>query len=194
MTTEGPLLESLTHRLGEIPPEFTAEPRIGQAGTVHVDAVVHDILGSLGIVPEPADFDFFRGSDVPRDRNRLMVIMVFCWLLADEWFKQAAVQRETILGLLQTDASQMATQVSSAKIINDTDRREEVARLALARLGFRPRGESEEQAQDRLTSVSSIERARVVQAARDAEMRARAVREALVRKAAKESADKYTRE
>jgi len=50
------------------------------------------------------------------------------------------------------------------------------------------------QAQDRLTTLNSAERARVLQAARAAEERARQIRAALVSKAAQESADKWTRE
>jgi len=51
-----------------------------------------------------------------------------------------------------------------------------------------------QQAQDRLTSLSATERARVMKAAKTAEQRARKLREALVAKAAAESADKWTRE
>ena len=79
-------------------------------------------------------------------------------------------------------------------IVTDPDRREELARLALARLGFRPAGETVAQAQDRLTTLNSAERARVMKAAQVAEQRARQIREALARKAAEESADKWTRE
>jgi hypothetical protein len=45
-----------------------------------------------------------------------------------------------------------------------------------------------------LITLNSTERARVMKAARVAEERARQVREALIRKAAEESADKWTRE
>ena len=48
--------------------------------------------------------------------------------------------------------------------------------------------------QDRLVTLSSSERQRVLRASRAAEERARAIREALARKAAQESADKYTRD
>jgi len=67
-------------------------------------------------------------------------------------------------------------------------------RFALARLDLRPSGETLTQAQDRLTTLSSIERNRVLAASRAAEQRTRDIREALARKAAQESADKYTRE
>jgi hypothetical protein len=88
----------------------------------------------------------------------------------------------------------LGAQVASRKFVTDPDRREELARFSLARLGYRPAGETVPQAQDRMTSLSSAERARVLQASRAAEERARSIREALARKAAEESADKFTRE
>ena len=96
--------------------------------------------------------------------------------------------------LLDGESNELAVQVAARKFVTDPDRREELARVALARLGFRPAGETLAQAQDRLTTLNSSERARVMKAARAAEERARQIREALVRKAAEESADKFTRE
>jgi hypothetical protein len=96
--------------------------------------------------------------------------------------------------LLETDANELAAQIAARKFISDPDRREELARVALARLGFRPAGETMAQSQDRLTTLSSAERSRVMKAAQIAEQRARQIREALARKAAEESADKWTRE
>ena len=96
--------------------------------------------------------------------------------------------------MLEAEANDLAPRVAARKFVTDPDRREELARLALARLGFRPAGETLAQAQDRLTTLNSAERARVMKAAQAGEQRARQIREALVRKAAEESADKYTRE
>ncbi len=168
MQLEGPMLESLTRRLAETPEDFLAEPRIGQTGRTHVTAVVGDLLRLLGASPEASQLAPFAGSDVRRDRNRLA-------------------------RLLDAEASELA-QVAARQFVTDPDRREELARVALARLGFRPAGETLAQAQDRLTTLNSAERARVMQAAQAAEQRARQIREALARKAAQESADKWTRE
>jgi hypothetical protein len=96
--------------------------------------------------------------------------------------------------LLDKESGELAIQCAARKFVADPDRREELARLALARLGFRPAGETLAQAQDRLTTLNSTERARVMKASRAAEERARQIREALVRKAAEESADKFSRE
>ena len=194
MQHEGPILESLIRRLAETPEDFLAEPRVGQTGRAHVDAVVGDLLRLLGCPPEVGQLKFFAGTDVRGDRNRLAVTLLFCWLLSDNWFRDMKLEASNILQLLDVQASELAAQVTARKFVTDPDRREELARTALARLGFRPSGETLAQAQDRLTTLNSAERARVMRAARVAEKRARQIREALARKAAEESADKWTRE
>jgi hypothetical protein len=120
--------------------------------------------------------------------------LLLCWLLADEWFQQNKLSAAALLDLIRQGSAQLGAQVASRKFVTDPDRREELARFSLARLGYRPAGETVPQAQDRMTSLSSAERARVLQASRAAEERARSIREALARKAAEESADKFTRE
>ena len=194
MDREGPALETLTRRLAEAPDDFLAEPRVGGAGRVHVAAVVGDLVRILGGDALAADLRDFTGSADARDRNRLGVVMMLCWLLADEWFQQARPGVTEVLRVLREGAADLATGAPAPKFQSDPDRREEIARFALALLGYRPAGETPAQAQDRLTSLSSAERARVLKAARAAEERARAIREALARKAAEESADKWTRE
>ena len=194
MQAEGPLLETLTRRLAETPEDFLAEPRIGSSGRVHVAAVAGDLVRGLGANVEATDLAALEGEDPRRDRNRLSVTLLLCWLLADEWFRQNRLPSGALLGLIGEGSAQLGAQVASRKFVTDPDRREELARFSLARLGYRPAGETIPQAQDRLTSLSSAERSRVLQASRAAEERARAIREALVRKAAEESADKFTRE
>ena len=194
MQQEGPILESLTRRLAETPEDFLAEPRIGQTGRVHVAAVVGDLLRLFGGSPEVAQLEVFAGTDVRRDRNHLGVTLLLCWLLSDDWFRQAKLEANNVLQLLDVEVSELAAQVAARKFVTDPDRREELARVALARLGFRPAGETLAQAQDRLTTLNSAERARVMKAAQSAERRARKIRAALARKAAEESADKWTRE
>jgi len=193
MDLEGPMLETLVRRLAETPEDFLAEPRIGTAGRVHTAAVVGDLLRALGGPAPGAELSRFGGADAKLDRNRLSVTLVLCWLLADQWFVRAALPLDRVLALLD-EARELAAHTAAAKFVADADRREEMARLALARLGRRPAGETVAQAQDRLTTLSAAERNRVLRASRAAEERARAIREALVRKAADESADKWGRE
>jgi hypothetical protein len=194
MKKEGPPLESIIRRIAETPAEFMLAPRIGEAGDVHVPAVVNDTLKRLGIAIPVRNLAIFAGRDPKTDRVRLSITLLACWTIADESLRPASSKLADVMVLLRDDASELAAHTTAAKIVQDADRREELARLALARLGLRPAGETLAQAQDRLTTLSSAERARLLKASRQAEERASTIRAALARKAAEESADKWTRE
>lgn len=195
MEREGPPLEQLTRRLAETPEDFLAAPRIGSMGTVEVAAVVGDLAHLLGGGQAGADvLTAFNSTDARRDRNRFCVVLVLCWLLSDDWFRRDKPDLNAVWPLLSSVAGELAGSGSAGRFVADADRREELARVALSRLGCRPAGETVAQAQDRLARISSSERTRVVQAARAAEERARSIREALARKAAEEAADKAGRE
>lgn len=194
MQREGPPLEILLRRLAETPEDFLAEPQIAAAGAVEVRAVVADLLRLSGHAAEPAALAAFAGEDARRDRNRLATVLIATWLLAGEWFLAAKFPAAELLQVLRDDMRELAGLVAAKTLVTDAERREELARLVLARLGARPAGETPAQAQDRLTTLSSVERARVLKVSQAAAQRARAIREALARKAAEESADKWTRE
>ncbi len=194
MEREGPILESLTHRLTDAPQDFLADPKIGKHGQVHVAAVVGDLCRLLGFSASDAELEPFHGNDAKKDRNWLAVVLLGCWLLADDWFQKNQLGRAQVLALLGEGARELAGETAAKKFVSDAERREELSRFLLARLGFRPAGETKAQAEDRLTSLSAAERARVLRAAKAAEERAREIREALARKAAEESADKWSRE
>jgi hypothetical protein len=189
----GPPLEQLTRRLAETPAEFLGEPRIGGAGSVATAALVGDLLRGFGMSADRATLDRFTGPG-RADRNRLMLVAVATWLVADDWCRDAAPSRAALVGLLADTIAELARATAVTAFVEDAERREELARTTLAALGLCPEGETEPQAADRLSAVSATERQRLLRASRDAEERARAVREALIRKAAEESADKYTRE
>ena len=201
MTAEppGPPLERLTRRLAETPAEFMAEPRIAGTGTLAVAALVNDLLGGFGAGLGDADLPRFVSGDRRADRNRLMLTALAVWLLGDAWFaaERPATERpgrDALLGLLDGMVGALAATAPSVAFTRDPDRREELARTALMALGVAPQGETPAQAADRLSAVSAAERARLLAASRQAEERARTVREALARKAAQEAADKWTRE
>ncbi len=193
MNREGPALATLVRRLIDTPPDFLAEPKIGNKGVVHVDAVAGDVAALLGGVVARARLKNFAANDA-NQRNRLAIALLACWLCAEPGFRVAGVIAEDMLNAIDALATELAPHATAGAYHADPDRREELARLVLARLNLRPAGESEAQARDRLISVSAAERNRMVEATRGAVARARAVREALVRKAAEESADKMWRE
>lgn len=191
----GPPLESLTHRLAACPAEFLAEPRIGSAGVVEVAAVVADLARDLGgPAPSPAQLAAFKPTDARQFRNWLSVVLVACWLLHDEWFRRQPGLASGAIDFLTGGLNQVAALSQAPRFVDDPDRREELARLALRHLGLRPAGETEAQAADRLNTLDSAERDRVQRAARKAEERAEAIRAAMAKQAADEAAAQYSRE
>jgi hypothetical protein len=198
MEEEGPLLESLTRRLAECPADFLAEPRDSSGnGAVYVAAVVYDLIRDLGGAPltkeQLAAFEF-KNRKSKEDRNRLRVTLVASWLLHDAWFLYRGQFAAQAYFFLTEGLKDLASLTQVEALVADPDRREELARLCLKALNLRPAGESEAQAEDRLVTLDSVERSRVVRETRVAEERARLVREELARKAAEEAASVYGRE
>ena len=90
MDREGPPLETLLRRLLETPAEFLAEPRIGRRGEIDVGAVLWDTFRELGSPPlSEEDLSLFRpsGRGATKQRNRLRVSLITCWLLHESWFR-----------------------------------------------------------------------------------------------------------
>ena len=193
MSEEGPELAALLRRLTECPPELLDEPRIGGSGRIVVSAVVFDLVGALGWAGAPHVHLPFESRD-PADRNAMRIVLVACWLLHDPWFRARRDLGALAHAFLVEEPPQLAQVVDAERFVTDPERREELVRHCLARLALRPRGETEEQARDRRTSLDSVERRRLIEATRAAEERAREVREALAKKAAEEAAAKATRE
>ena len=200
MHEEGPLLESLTRRLAECPSDFLVEPRTRAGdGQVHVGAVVFDLLRDLGGAPLAREqVDAFllekKRGNTDRESNRLRLTLITCWLLHDVWFRSRGRYASAAYELLTRGLTELAELVRADTFVTDPDRREELVRLCLKTFGLRPAGETQVQAQDRLTTLDSVERVKVVKAAREAEERARQIREEMARKAAEEAAATYGRE
>ena len=170
------------------------EPRVEGVGDIFVAALVNDFLRRRA---HTADASALRRFDVdnPRtERNRLALVAISVWLLGDEWFATPPIPFDLWWHLLDIALADLAQTAAAHRFVAEADRREELARVTLARLGFRPQDETQAQATDRLSAVSSVERKRLLTESQAAHERTRLVREALVRKAAQESADKWTRE
>ena len=206
MNAPGPLLELLTRRLAETPPEMLADPAIGDKAGVETGAVAGDVLRALGLrQPETRWLAGLHPDKADRNaRNLQRVTLVASWLLAEPWFRGKA-DAARAQGWLREGLEEIAALATADAFVRDDDRREELARLCLKALGFAPQGESEAQAQDRLEAISSVERNRVIAAARKAnesarkkraeeEERARKVREEMQRKAVEAAAAKGARE
>lgn len=190
----GPPLEHLTHRIASTPADFLQEPIVGPFGQISTVALVSDLLRQLGGNPTLTTLAPFRSNNPHKDRNWLALVNINVWLLSDEWLLNQMIPPDLISDVLRGPIVELAMGAGAHQFVDDPDRCEELARTVLAGLRYRPDGETVAQASDRLVAISGAERKRLIEASRGAEERARIVREALARKAAEESADKWTRE
>ena len=190
MSVEGPPIERLTHRLAECPAEFLLPPR-----QIDVAAIVNDLLRALSADPPPEEVPrLLEPGATPDSINRLRLIAVAAWMLYDEWFRGGPDLAPMAWELLRQRLDALARIVPVEGLLKDADRREELARLCLRHLALRPAGETEAQAADRLNTLDSVERLRVIAQTRDAEARARRIREQMARDAAKAAAARYSPE
>ncbi|WP_018610576.1 hypothetical protein [Uliginosibacterium gangwonense] len=189
MTHAGPSLEILLRRLAETPQDFLDAPRTGKSGQLHVSALIFDLSHQIGQPFTEAELRTLSGTDA----NGMTLCAIACWLLSDDTL-QGRISKPRLLPFLGQTLQALAAEYKAERYLLDPERREELVRITLADLGLLPAGETAAQAQDRLQALSSTERRRIIAAAREAEKRAREIREALIKKAAAEAADKYTRE
>lgn len=196
MNDEGPSLTSLTRRIAECPEEFL-EIAAGPNGSQGTVALIADWLRTQ--TPEPlswGDDPFLaRLHTIRRESHgaRYLALLNLCvWLLYDEWFQSQSPNRSHARTVLEDrKLVQLAELVKPQQVVADPDRREEFVRLCLASLNLRPLGESIPQATDRLATLDSVERSRILKETAAAERRAREIREAMARARAQESASRY---
>lgn len=193
-TEEGPTLDALLRRLAACPEEFLRPPRVRRSGEIHSGALVVDLLIDLGGDPLAAEPDPAFVPRDARDRNRLRLVQVCCWLLFDPWFAGHGGLADAAARFLARGLTPLARLVDAELFVGDGERREELCRLILAALGLRPEGERPEDAADRLRALSSVERDRVMRESKAQVERARKLREELRRKQQEEAAARWGRE
>jgi hypothetical protein len=141
-------------------------------------------------------FDFEAARLVSRFQARTAshrgLVAVMVWLLHDPWFVSRPELLEPMCDLVcDARLERLSELVPAESFAQDPDRREELARFCLSELGYRPLGESVEQAADRLATLDTVERDRVLTAMLASEKRTREIREAMAEAKAMESASRY---
>jgi hypothetical protein len=174
-------LSRLTRRLAETPADFLSPE-------TSVPAVVSDLLIATGgpSLDERSAMPFESS-----EQNWLKIVLISCWLLADDELMARADAKQAYHFLTEV-LLPLADLIDAPKFVSDPDRREELARLAIRTLNLLPDGETKAQAADRLTTVDTVRRYEVLQAAKAAEERAEAVRKAMEEQRAKEAAARYS--
>lgn len=197
MRSEGPSLAAMSHRLAECPEDFLS--------------ICNDASGSSGV--SALLTDFFRRYDdanpmqsqdpfiaklistkfTANHQRHLGLLSLAIWLLYDPWFGNRREFANAAWQMLRSDTFQSISHLlNPIHVLSNPDRREELVRICLSGLDLRPEGETIPQATDRLMSLNSIERERILKETAAAEKRAREVREAMAKAKAEESVSRYT--
>ncbi|MEI6234843.1 MAG: hypothetical protein WCT04_17450 [Planctomycetota bacterium] len=199
-----PSLAELLRWIADMPAAFSAEPVGFPNGKIAVRAVVCDLYETvLGERPSEPLLQAFSAAALSKvERNRLRWVLGACWVFWHPFFRQKPFTPDAFKKLMVLDLADLAAVMPADNLLSDQDRREELARLAMAATRTAFPGESWDDFKDRLTQVDSIESHRVIaqatikekKAREDRARREREVREEMARKAAAEAAAKESRE
>jgi len=167
-------VERLCRRLAEMPVAFLrpVEPR--KSGMVQVDAIVRDLfLDRATRTPTVQELNTFQPSSYRHAVKRkarqrhLRAVLITSWLLHDEVFGR--MPAEKLLGLLKAGVEELSRYVMPRAFVEDADRREELVRTCLKRFKIAPVGESKADAEDRLSTLDSVKRVKLMKLARQRE-------------------------
>ncbi len=189
----GPDLIELERLLAEAPASVL-DPAVSTA------AVVNDALLDLGCAPlSAAEYGAFPKAGAGKATSRDALLRLASRLLGHPFFAawaetKGAGARGLVVAALSGVVLERAAEAGPERFMNDVEGREEVARALLAGIGERPAGETAAQAENRFKAVDSVERKRVMARAKEAEARAREIREAIEKQEAEEAASKMSRE
>lgn len=196
MKREGPLLAAMTHRLTECPEDFISisdDPN----GATRVIALLSDFFRRYGDanpmgLQDPFPAKLLSAPNPSARQRHLGLLSLAIWLYYDPWFGDRVEFADPIWKLLRSKSFHSISQLLKPQlVVGQPDRREELVRVCLNGLDLRPEGETVAQATDRLMSLNSIERERILKETAAAEKRAREVREAMARAKAMESVSRY---
>jgi hypothetical protein len=207
MKNPGPPIEALIDRLISIPEDLiTGTSGINNSGTeISLPALVNDLLIDNGGIPLN-DVETVKllsekksGKAVSKTRqksNYPALAAILCYIYEDRFFTEKKNSAESIKKFLLSDGlHELSNAVESAEeFINDPDRREEICRRALDALNYYPQGENEKNSADRLLTLDSVERKKILIKTIEAQKRAKDIHDAMMQKEAEEAASKMSRE
>jgi hypothetical protein len=196
----GPSITYLTERLLKTPEIFCQPPVMKTSsgktvGKTSVIAVVSDLIYDMtGIFPGTDDLRDFELIYEKNNVNLLSIILIACHLFHDVWFLKHPEIAKNMVTFLKHGLTELSKIVNFKDFITDDERREELVRLCLHHSGVIPEGENKNTAFDRLTTLDSIERMKVIEETKKSYKRIMEIRQAIAEKEAIEAASKMTRE
>lgn len=128
------------------------------------------------------------------DDNHWRAIHISTWLLSHQDFKNNPVIEDKLYNFWFVELQLASAYVKSNEWINDDERAEEMVRLLLYCCEIIPYGENQEEAADKLSSLSSVDRHKVLKQSYEAHERIMNIKREMEEKRAREAANTYGRE
>lgn len=128
------------------------------------------------------------------DDNHWRTIHISIWLLSHPDFLNNALLEDKLYDFWFEELSEVSLYVKFNEWIIDEERAEEMVRLLLYCYEIIPKGESQDEAADKLSSLSSADRHKVLQQSYQAHERIMKIKKEMAEKKAREAANTYGRE
>lgn len=175
--------------------EYSLTSKESNVKSINPISIIKDVFYDFGL-----SFGEWNSIQIPIheddsiQENYLRTLLIFIYLLADPFFKTRNIHFSRLKEFLFQKVKSYSGIVKSRDWIYDLERREEIIRITLQAFDLRPKNESPNQSADRLLSIDSIEREKMIAETRKAQARAKHLREEMARQEAEEAASKYNRE
>jgi hypothetical protein len=128
------------------------------------------------------------------DDNHWRSIHISLWLLSHRNFINSALIEDKLYNFWFEELSEASLYVKFKEWISDDERAEEMVRLLLHCCKIIPDGENQDEAADKLSSLSSADRQKVLKQSYEAHERIMNIKRAMAEKKAREAANTYGRE
>lgn len=126
--------------------------------------------------------------------NHWRAIHISTWLLSDQNFINNPEIKDKLYNFWFEELQSASEYVKFIEWINDEERAEEMVRLLLHCCEIIPHGENQNEAADKLSSLSSVDRHKVLKQSYEAHERIMNIRREMEEKKAREAANVYGRE
>lgn len=138
---------------------------------------------------KPSDFNLAYIGD-----NHWRAIHISIWLLSHRNFINSALIEDKLYNFWFEELSEASLYVKFKEWISDDERAEEMVRLLLDCCEIIPDGENQDEAADKLSSLSSTDRQKVLKQSYEAHERIMNIKREIAEKKAREAANTYGRE
>ncbi|BDA79961.1 hypothetical protein LPTSP3_g28910 [Leptospira kobayashii] len=134
-------------------------------------------------------------SSLPSDKNLQGLHTVIIYIISDKEWEKDGFPTTRLMEFLITKLPELAKSVSPyTEWIHDNERSEELIRALFSALELLPDQEDKKYFEDRLRSIDTIERIKILEESKKAQERAKEILERMKRAEEEEAASKYNRE